>query len=70
MCMPNGLLSFRIIKGTFKADGYIKLLSEMIVPIIKLNYKDDFFYQEDNCRVHKNLKVSKFMADSNIQVIE
>ena len=34
MCMPNGLLSFRILSGTFKSDNYVQLLSEMIVFMI------------------------------------
>ena len=70
MCMPNGLLAFRIIHGIFKADNYIELLSEMIVPIMKLNYGNTFYYQEDNATVHKSKKVQKFMQDSGIQVIK
>jgi len=70
MCMSNGLLSFRIISGAFKSDNYIQLLSEIVVPIMKINYRNEFYYQEDNCAVHKSKKVQGFMADSGINVIQ
>lgn len=70
MCLPNGLLSFRVINGILKSVDYIALLKQMIVPIIKLNYGDQFFFQEDNCSVHKSSVVRKFMSDSNIQVVK
>jgi len=70
MCMPNGLLAFRILNGTFNSDNYIKLLSEMAVPILKINYGTNFYYQEDNSPVHKSQKVRKYMTDSGIKVIK
>ena len=42
----------------------------MIVPMIKLNYGIDFYYQEDNSRVHKSKKETTFMHNSNIKVIK
>ena len=70
MCMPNGLLAFRIITDKFKSNNYIRLLSEMVVPIMKLNQGNNYYYQEDNCRVHKSKKVQQFMVDSGINVIK
>ena len=57
MAMPNGLLSFKVIQGNLNADGYIKLLSDSAVPIIKLNYGVNWYLQEDNSPVHKSRKV-------------
>ena len=40
MAMTNGLLSFQ---GNINADGYIKILSDSAVPIIKLNYRVNWY---------------------------
>lgn len=70
MTFPSGILAYRVLQGKFDAIQYIKLLQDMIVPIIKLNCGNDFYYQEDNSPVHKAKVVKKFMADSNIKVID
>lgn len=70
MLMPNGLISHKVIKGKFNSDGYIKLLQESIVPMIKLNFGSDVSFQEDNSPVHKARKVKQFMKDSNIEVLD
>lgn len=70
MLMPNLLLSYKILRGNLNSDGYIKLLQENIVPIIKLNFGSDIWFQEDNSRVHKAKKVKRFMVDSNVKVLE
>ena len=53
--------AYRILIGTFNSDKYNQLLPQMIVPIIKLNYGNDYYYQEDNSRAHKSQKVQTFM---------
>ena len=70
MLMPNNLLSYKIIKGNLNSDGYIKLLQESIVPIIKLNFGSDIWYQEDNSPVHKANKVKQFIKEANIRVLD
>jgi transposase len=70
MLMPNGLLAHRIIIGKFNSSRYIELLENMIVPIIKLNYRSNFTFQEDNCSVHKAKSVKSFMNLSNIRVLD
>jgi len=57
MAMPNGLLSFRVIRGNLNTEGYIHLLSESSVPLIKLNCGVSWWLQEDNPAVHKSKKV-------------
>jgi len=70
MVIPNGLLSYRFIRTNFKAKDYLDVLKEMIVPIIRLNMGSDFYYQEDNCSIHKASIIKKFMTDSSINVIQ
>ena len=53
----------------FKSENYIKLLSEMIVPIIKLNYGNTFWYQDDNSKVHSSKKAKKYIQDSNMKLV-
>ena len=66
LVVPNGLLSYRVIQGNLNAEKYINLLRTVLV--IKLNYGDDFVFQEDNSPVHKAGKVKDFMIGSNINV--
>jgi len=70
MVMPNGLLAHKIIDGKFRSLDYIELLRTCVVPISKLNYGNDFFFQEDNCSVHKAKSVRTFMKESNIKVLD
>lgn len=70
MVLPNGLLCHRVIKGKFKANDYLSLLKDLIVPIIFLNYGTDFYFQQDNASVHKAKSINEFIDKSNIKVIE
>ena len=44
--------------------------SEIIVPIIKFNYGDDFYYQNYNSRVHKSMETTTFTYKSDIKVVK
>jgi len=70
MTFPNGLLAYRIIRGIFKSGDYIHMLQDKLVPCMKLNYGDKFFFQEDNCSVHKAKIVKQFMNDNYVNVLE
>ena len=70
MMLPIGLLTYRVIEGNFKSVDYIKVLQNTAVPICKLNLCSDFYYQEDNCTVHKSKAVKTFIDMSNIKVLE
>jgi len=69
MALPNGLLSYQIIPGKFNSNAYIELLKSSVVPILKLNFGDDFWLQEDNAPVHKSSKVKQFMKSSSIKIL-
>jgi len=64
------LLSHKIIEGKFCAKDYLSLLQTSVVPILKLNYANNFFFQQDNCSVHKAKLITNFMAKSNIKVLK
>lgn len=70
MMMPNGLLSHRVIEGKFNSEKYIKILKECTVPIIKLNYGEDFYFQQDNSPIHTAKTINKFFESSSIKVIK
>jgi len=68
MTLPNGLLSYEIIKGKFDSEAYIAMLRTSIVPILKLNFGSGFWLQEYNLPVHKSAKVTDFMKSSDIKI--
>jgi len=68
MVLPNGL-SHMVIEGNLNAGKYIELLRVTTVPIIKLNYGNDFLFQEDNSPVHKAGKVQHFMKSAGFKVL-
>ena len=53
MVMSNGLTSHKIIRGNIKAADYLCILKEQAIPIIKLNFGENFSFQEDNASVSK-----------------
>ena len=69
MTLPNGLLSFKVISGKFNSDAYIQMLKSSVVPILKLNFGEDCWLQEDNAPVHKAVKVKQFMRNSSINIL-
>jgi len=70
MVMPNGLISHQFIRGKFKATDYLTLLKEKVIPILKLNFGDNFWFQEDNASVHKAKIIKDFYTASGINVLK
>jgi len=70
MVMPNGLLAYRILKGNFNSENYLEILQEMAVPMMKLNYGSNFYFQQDNSPVHKSKLITNFFQYSKLAVIE
>lgn len=67
---PNGTLSFRIISGSIKSKNYIDILKNSLIPMMKLNAKSNFYFQQDNCRVHTSRETLAFLKSSNVKVLE
>ena len=45
------------------------MLISSVVPILKLNFGEDFWLQEDNSSVHKSAKVKEFTRKSSINIL-
>ena len=56
MLLPNGLVSFSVMRGYQNSNKYMEIIQNRAIPIIKLNMGNNFIYQQDNCPIH----VSKF----------
>lgn len=69
MALPNGLLSYRIVEGTFNSNTYLSLLKETVVPMLKLNYGDNCYFQDDNCSVHRAKIVKEFIKSCKLKTI-
>lgn len=70
MVMPNGLLSYTILDGIFNSAKYLRLLQERIVPVIKLNYPNNIWYQDDNCSVHRAKIIKNYMISTGIRLLD
>ena len=70
MVMPNGLLSFQVMKGRQKSVDYLRILETKALLIIKLNYKDQFSFQQDNCPIHVSKMCKDFFKKSNVKILD
>lgn len=66
MLMPNGLLSYRIMKGRQTSVEYVKILQDSMLPIMKLNYQNCLTFQQDNCPIHVSAFTKKYMTKEGI----
>ena len=70
MVLPNGLISFRFMKGKQNADDYIKIIKDVVIPITKLNLGNEVIYQHDNCPIHSARKTKMFCISSNLEILD
>ena len=70
MVMPNGLISHKTIRGSFKSLNYLDLLRDLAIPILKLNFRDDFIFQQDNSSVHTAKIIKKIFEKSRIKLLK
>ena len=68
--MSNGLLSYEVMKGRQKSQDYINLLKTKAIAIIKLNCREDFIFQQDNCPIHVSRTCQDFFKKSGIRVLD
>ena len=68
--MPNGLISHKIIRKILNSSDYLCLLKEQAIPIIKLNFRNNYYFQEDNASVHKAKIIQNFYADNGINILK
>lgn len=70
MLLPNGLLSYRLMIGKQNAQKYISILQSSAIPIMKINFKEAFIFQQDNCPIHVAAKTKTFLQNQDIDVME
>ena len=70
MLLPNGLLSYRLMIGKQNAQKYISILQSSVIPIMKINFKEAFIFQQDNCPIHVAAKTKTFLQNQDIDVME
>lgn len=66
---PTGFLSLRIISGIINSEKYINILKDCFIPMSKLNLKQDYYFQQDNCRVHTSSSSKQFFDSDGIRVL-
>ena len=69
MVLPNYLLSFSVLECNFQSSNYVKHLKERVLPIIMLNFGNNYFFQQDNASVHRSKEVQRFFEESRIPSI-
>lgn len=70
MLLPNGLISFRRLRGKQNSECYVKILREIVIPIAKMNLEPGFIYQHDNCPIHVSRVTKKYCNDSGLNVMD
>lgn len=67
---PNGLLTYRIIDGKIDSKKYIEVLNGSLIPMINLNISGQYYFQQDNARVHTSIESQEFFKNRNINVLK
>jgi len=52
MIVSNRLLAYKILNGSFVTSDYVNILSNIAVPITKLNLGLEIYLQLENSRIH------------------
>lgn len=69
MIMPNGLLSYNIMKGKQNSATYVDILKSRALPIMKLNMDGKIIFQQDNCPIHISQFSRNFFQKSNLELL-
>ena len=69
MIMPNDLLFYEIITDKQKSTNYINIKTKAL-PIIKVNIKDNFMFQQGNYPIHKSKKSLEFFKQSGVALLD
>lgn len=70
MLLPNGILSYRIMKGKQNSLKYVEIMKKSALPILKCNMKSKFIFQQDNCPIHISTYTKNFFKNQNIELLE
>ena len=70
MILPNGLLSYQIMKGHQNSSSYIQILKSYAIPIMKINYEELLTFQHDNCPIHVSRQTQNYLDNSDITILK
>lgn len=70
MIQPNGLISYKFLHRNFRSQDYINLLQSIVVPMSKLNIGGNYWFQQDNARIHTAKIVKEWMKSAFINVLD
>ena len=60
-----------IVEGTMRQDQYIKVLENKLLPQVREWFPDgNFTFMHDSAPYHKSKKVTKFLSDNKIKVLD
>ena len=65
MILPSGLLFYQIMEGKQDTKKYINIIDKFALPIIKLEVKPGFIFQQDNAPIHCSKEAKTFFNKSN-----
>ena len=56
--------------GKQKSSNYIAIIRNKVLPIIRLNVKDDFVFQQDNSPIHVSRETLNFFKEANVKLLD
>ena len=68
MILPNGLLSYQIIRRKINSSEYIGIIKKALF-IIKLNFKNRIILQQDNAPMHVSALSKRFFSENEINTL-
>lgn len=70
MVMPNGLIWLKLLNGKQNAQKYVHLMENYAVPIMKLNYINNFYFVQDNAAIHTAKIVKDYFEKIELSSLE
>ena len=58
------------MKGKQKSTNYVDFIKSKALPITKLNRKDEFLFQQDNCTIHVSKESMKFFNEARVALLD
>ena len=69
MILPNGLVSFEVMKGKVNSEKYINIIKSKAIPIININYQRQMTWQHDNCPTHVSRLTKNYLESTGLIVL-
>ena len=67
--MSNGLIFIKKIDKKFNSQKYVDLLKGFVVKLMKLNYKQ-FIFVQDNCPAHKSHLSMNYLGNETFETLD